>query len=129
MSIKEFAESYMKAQEEAWQNGNFDALEALEDPNVVYHLSQLDIFGFESHKQDIMTRRQAISDMHQEAKYLTGEANVFILSLKEQGKIVKEMPGMPIPVGKEVAVDALLVARLEKRKISEVWIRGNVTIT
>ena len=120
MSIKEFAESYMKAQEEAWQNGNFDALEALEDPNVVFHLSQLDIFGFESHKQDIMTRRQAISDMHQEAKYLTGEANVFILSLKEQGKIVKEMPGMPIPVGKEVAVDALLVARLEKRKISEV---------
>jgi predicted ester cyclase len=121
MSIKEFAEKYMKAQEEGWQNGNFDALEALEDPNVVYHLSKPpDIIGFEAHKEDIMARREAIPDIQQEAKYLTGDGNVFVLSLMERGKIVKEMPGMPIPVGKDISVDALLVSRLDKGKIIEV---------
>jgi predicted ester cyclase len=129
MSIKEFAEKYMKAQEEAWQNGNFDALEALEDPNVVYHIGEMDIVGFEAHKQDIMARQQAIPDRHQEAKYLTGESNIFVLSLKEQGKIIKEMPGLPYPVGKDITVDAILVARLDKEKIIEAWIKGSRTLT
>jgi predicted ester cyclase len=129
MSNQAFAEKYMKAQEEAWQNGNFSALEALEDPNVVYHLSKIDIFGFEGHKKDIMARREAISGLHQEAEYLTGEGNTFVLSLKEKGKVVKELPGMPTSAGKEIAVDALLVARLDKEKIVEVWIKGGVTIS
>ena len=43
--------------------------------------------------------------------------------------MVKELPGMPVPVGKDIAVDALLVARLEKEKIVEVWIKGGVTIS
>jgi len=57
MSIKEFAAKFCKAEEDAWQNENFDALEALEDPNVVYHIGEMDIIGFEAHKRDIMTQR------------------------------------------------------------------------
>jgi len=38
------------------------------------------------------------------------------------------MPGLPLPVGKEIAVDALFVARLAKEKIVEVWIKGSRTI-
>jgi len=37
MSIKDFAEKFIKAEEEAFHEGNFDALKKLEDPNVIYH--------------------------------------------------------------------------------------------
>ena len=36
MSIKNFAEKFIKAEEEAIHKGEFDALEKLEDPNVVF---------------------------------------------------------------------------------------------
>ena len=129
MSNKEVAEKYMRAQEKAWQAGNFEALEAIEDPNVVYHILDLNLNGFEEHKQDIMTRRDSMSNLQQEAVYLTGDGDTFVISLKEKGKVEKELPGMPVPVGKNIAVDALLVARLEREKVVEVWIKGNVTIT
>ena len=32
MAIKDFGEQFIKAMNDAWQNGNFEALEALEDP-------------------------------------------------------------------------------------------------
>ena len=129
MPNKEVAEKYMKAQEKAWKTGNFDALEAVEDPNVVYHILHLNLNGFEEHKQDIMARRDGMSNLQQEAEYLTGDGDTFVISLKEKGKVEKELPGMPVPVGKDIAVDALLVVRLEREKVVEVWIKGNVTIT
>jgi hypothetical protein len=58
-----------------------------------------------------------------------GERNTFAISLKEQGKLVKEVQGRPVLVGKGIAVDSLLVARLDKGKIIEVWIKGSVTIS
>jgi hypothetical protein len=38
MSIKDFAEKFIKAENEAWLKGNVDALNAVDAPDVVYHL-------------------------------------------------------------------------------------------
>ena len=86
MSIKEFAEKYIKAELDAFNNGNFDALEALENPDVVYHIGPWpDVIGFEAHKQDILMRKEAVPDLKIELEYLTGESNLFILMLNEKG--------------------------------------------
>jgi predicted ester cyclase len=130
MDIKEFAGKFIKAENEAWEKGNFKPLEALEDPNVVYHLMALgqETAGFEAHKQYITTARKALSNLRQEWKYLTGEGNLFALSYKLRGIFTGEIPGMPIPKGKEFTTDPLLLYRLKKGKIAEVWMNGSITV-
>lgn len=128
MDIKEFAEKFIKAEDEAFQNGNFDALEALEDPNAVYHSAATpDLMGWEAHKQYILRARQAFSDYRQEYKYLTGEGNLFVLSYKMSGMFTGEIPGFPPPTGKEVTADGLFVFRVENDKIIEVWAKSIIT--
>ena len=129
MSIEEFAQKLINAMNEAWQNGNFDALEALEDPNVVYHLATgRDGVGFEEHKQFLMTARQAVSERQQEWKFLTGEGNLFALSSKSRAKLTSEIPGYPLPAGKEIFGDSLFLFRLKNGKIVEAWEKGSVTV-
>ena len=50
MDIKEFAQKFIEAESDAWLIGNFDALEKLEDPNVIYHMGTGEIVGHEAHK-------------------------------------------------------------------------------
>ena len=63
MSVKEFAEKFIKAQDEAFFNDNISALLDLEDPDVVFHLQQgVELIGWEGHKQLILNIREAISN-------------------------------------------------------------------
>jgi predicted ester cyclase len=119
MNTKEFAEKFIKAEENAFQKGNFEALKALEDPKMVYHMSALgDLVGHEGHKQNIMDGRK-YADIKQEWQYLTGEGNLFALSLKELIIFKGNIPGMP--PGKEASTDCLFLLRLKHGKIVEVW--------
>jgi len=128
MDIKEFAQKFIKAEDEAWQNGNFGPLEALEDPNVAYHIPPVqESKGWEEHKQYIQMSRQAVSNIHQEWEYITGDGNVFSLSYKSRGLFTGEIPGMPPPTGKEVTSDYLFVFRLKDGKIIEAWAKGSTT--
>ena len=128
MDTKEFAEKLIKATEDAVIDGNVDALEKLEDPNVIYHMpGGQDRLGHEAHKQDILNLRPAITDVKMEMKYLVGDGNVFALSLKSSGRYISEIPMRPVPVGKNFSDDALFVYRLKDNKIAEVWIHGSST--
>ena len=130
MEIKEFAEKFIKAEDEAWQNGNFDALEALEDPNVVYHVSPFpDMVGWEAHKQYIQTNRQIVAGIQQDWKYLAGEGNLFALSYKSSGTTAAEIPAMSIPKGKKIATDYLFVLQVKNGRVSEVWSNGTLTVS
>ena len=84
MSIKDFVDKFIKAEDEAWINRNFKPLVALEDPKVVYHFIVLgaDVDGFEAHKQQILDSLASYSDIKQEWTYLTGEGNLFSLYTK-----------------------------------------------
>ena len=129
MSIEDFAQKFIKAENEALQQGNFDALAELEDPNVVYHVPPpiTDLLGHEAYKQFLMTARQAFSGQQLEWEYLTGDGNVFALSYKTRGMFTGELPGFPPPTGKEITADNLMVCRLKDGKIIEVWEKGTIT--
>jgi len=128
MSIKEFAEKFIKAEDEAWLNGNLDPLEALDDPNAVYNLTPpFQFVGWEAHKQQILGMRQAISNLRQKLEYLTGDGNLFVCSYKMSGMFTGEIPGFPPPTGKEVTADGLFVFRVENGKVVEAWSRSIMT--
>jgi hypothetical protein len=126
MNIKDFAEKYIKAEEEAFQTGNFEPLKALEDPNMVLHMPMglPDMVGHEAHKQQITDSRQIHSFDKQEFKYLTGEGNLFVLSYKARYISKGNLPGMP-PAGQEASRDALFLFHLKHGKVVEVWNNGN----
>jgi predicted ester cyclase len=128
MDIKEYAEKFIEAEYEAWRNGNFEPLEALEAPDVAYHIPPVqESKGWEAHKQYIQGSRQAISDLYQDWEYITGDGNVFSLLYKDRGLFTGEIPGMPPPTGKEVTSEYLFVFHLENGKIAEAWARGSGT--
>jgi len=125
MNTKEFAEKFIKAEDEAVQKGNFEPLKALEDPDVVYHMSAFgDLIGHEGHKQNLMDGRQAFSDIKMEWQYLTGEGNLFALSLKERLISSGKMPGMP-PADTEITTNSLFLFRLKHSRIIEAWNNGS----
>jgi len=131
MNIKDFAEKVIKAEEEAFQKGNFDLLKALEGPNVVYHAYQrpTDMVGHEAHKQDIISSKQGRSFTKLEFQYLTGEGNLFALSIKINARVTGEKPGDPIPIGKNVSGNWLFIGRVKKGKVIEGWVNGYSTIS
>jgi len=129
MNLKEFADKFVKAESEAWQKGNLDALETLEDPNVVYHSHSRDRVGWEAQKQDILKAPQNVSNLRQEGKYLTGDGNLFALSCKWRFIPGREMPGFPGSAGKEVTSDSIRLFRLENGKIVESWEQNRITVS
>jgi len=131
MNIKDFAEKFIKAEEEAFQKGNFDALAKLEDTNVVYHMGAPlgDLVGHEAHRHYITGARQTVSNLKQEFKYLAGDGNLFAFAYKSSGQITGEISGVPMPIGKKVSTDYLFVIRVNKGRVAEVWANGSTTIS
>ena len=128
MNIKDFAEKFIKAEDEAWKNNNIKPLEALEHPDVVYHFYFLgaDVRGFAAHKQQISGSKASYSDIRQEWGYLTGEGNLFALLYKARYISNGTVPGLP-PAGGEVNVNAIFLFRVKKGKIAEAWVNGAMT--
>ena len=110
IDLEKFAEEYIKALRLAFQQGDFDALESFEDPNVVYHTSG--IVGFEAHKQYIINGRKFVTDLQQEWVYVAGDCSLFVLSYKASGIA---------PDKSKFEIDARMVYRLKDGKVIEVW--------
>jgi predicted ester cyclase len=128
MNIKDFADKFIKAEDEVWKNGNIKSLEVIEDPDVVYHFFALgqELVGFEAHKQQILDSKASYSDIQQEWKYLTGEGNLFALLYKGRYVSNGKMPGMP-PAGGKVTSDLLFLFMVNKGRITEAWVNGSMT--
>ena len=126
MNVKEFAEKLMVAESEAWQKGNYDKLEELEDSGVIYHQDP-ELIGLEAHKQYILTARQAFPVINQDWKFITGDENIIVLSVDGNGVLMTPPQGTSPAEEKDVNIGALMVFRLENEKIVEVW--GKHTMT
>ena len=130
MSVKDFAEKFIKALEGAFEKGDFDALSKLEDPDVVYHTSTRgDLVGHKAHRQDILDGRQTGSERKRQWEYLTGEGNLFALSFRSSGRVTGEGLQGPSLIGKNLATHSLWVYRLKNGRIVEGWSNGSRTIT
>ena len=127
MDIKEFAEKWMQADKQAFQEGNFDFLEQLESPNTVFHMAPIpDVIGFEGHKEYILNARESVSDLKQKFEYITGDGNVCAISFKETFTAKVDNPMLQMSAGSTVNIDALFVLRCENDKLAEVWMKSNI---
>jgi predicted ester cyclase len=127
MSLKDFVENeFIKAENEAWENGDFRALEKLLDPNIVVHMPPplSDLKGIKAVRQYVLGTRLAISNFTQRWQYLTGDGDVFALLHTESG-VFTGVTGVPTN-GKEITIEGLFVFRLKDRKVVEEWVRGGV---
>ena len=113
IDLQKFAARFIKAEDMAWQQGDFNALQAIEDPNITFH--SLDIKGWEAHKQYIMNARQNFSGIQQEWHYLTGDGNLFALSYTAYAMVNNE----------KMQTDALMLFRIGNGRITDVWLNMN----
>ena len=129
MKIKEIASKYIWAQKEAWLNGNLDAFDEIETPDVIFHdLSRKPTIGIDEHKQHVADFRKAFANLKTEPEYLGGEGHYFGFTAKCHMRLTAQLPGMP-PSGKEVSGTLLYFCRTEKDKVVEVWGTGNIKVT
>lgn len=115
VNLEEFVGRFIKAENQAWQQGEFAALEAIEDPAIVFHGMGLN--GWEAHKQYIINARQTITGLQQDWEYLTGDGNLFALSYKSTSTIS----------GQKSRTEALMLFRLENGRIKDVWLNASTT--
>ncbi len=127
MNIKDFAEKFIRAEDEAWKNDDIKPLQDMEHPDVVYHFYFLgaDIVGFEAHKQQIVDSKASYSDIKQDWEYLTGEGNLFAMLYKARYISNGTVPGLP-PAGGEVNVNAIFLFHVKKGKVAEAWVNGTM---
>jgi hypothetical protein len=129
MDIKKFGLKFIEAEKQAFQQGNFAGLAAIEAPGVVYHWgSSGDMVGHEAHTQDIMNYRQKTTDHHQVWDYVTGGGDVCVLSLKETMTFIDDYLAISAKAGTTVEFDAFFILRRENDKVVEVWIKGSGTV-
>ncbi len=129
MNTKNFAEKFIKAENEAWIKGNVDALDEVENTDVVYHLTPPlpDVVGREAHKQFITAARKAFSDIRFDIKYLTGEGNLVGFLYSGHENFTGRIPGLPPAKGQEVVANELWLFRLKNGKVIEGWMYGTTT--
>ena len=126
MGIKEFAQKFMEAEDEAWK-GIFEPLEQIESPDIVIHMPPApDFHGFEAHKQYLMTARESTKDLKLEWDYITGDGNVAVLSLKEHTTLTVDNPIFQIPAGTTIDADMFFVLRRENDRVAEIWMKGSI---
>ncbi len=119
---KEIAEKFVKAEEEAWIKGNVDALDEVEDPNIVIHgVGMPDIVGRDAHKQFIAGARQAFANVRHEFLDITGSGDIAAFRYTERFTFDKEMPGLPPPTGKSVYYPGAMFLHIKNKKIVEIY--------
>jgi hypothetical protein len=125
MDIKEFGLKFIEAENRAFRQGNFEALDSIQAPDIVIHWGGgRDMVGREAHKQDIINYRQRTSKHIQAWDYVTGDGDVCVLSIRETMTFAEEFPAISAPAGATIEFDAFFVLRRENNKVVEAWIKG-----
>jgi len=128
MSIKDFAEQYIKNWREALLNGKVQNFEALFDPNFAYHASGQDL-NLKAYMQHIVYLRTNSKILEIDVKYVVSDRNIFVLSFKGRYNFMSDIPGLPPVIGKELTAYDLCVLRIENSKVIEGWSNTRFVIT
>ena len=113
INLESFAQKFIEAEDQAWRQGEFEALQAIEDPSIVYH--GLGIDNFEAHKQYIINARNSNTDIHQEWEYVAGDGSLFALSYRAEVTAAEQTN----------TVTALMLFRIGNGRITDVWLNMN----
>ena len=129
MDIKEFAQKFIDAEHQVIQQGNFDALEEIESPDLIFHLPPMpDLVGFEAHKQYLVSSMETVSELTQDWDYIAGDGNIAVLSVIQKMTFKVEHPMLKLPAGSKVTADGFFVLRRENDKVAEIWTHNNMTV-
>jgi predicted ester cyclase len=123
MASADFKARFVKAEAEAWYKGNLDALDDVDDPNIVIHMiGAPGLFGREAHKQYIAEARQAFSDYQQEWSDMVVEGDTMAALYTAHMKHTGPNPMIPVsPTGKELTVVAAMFFHLRNDKIIDIF--------
>lgn len=130
MDINEIAEKFIEAEHQAFQQGDFNALEQIESSDIVIHMPPIpDFKGFDAHKHYIMAGRESTKDFKQDWDYVTGDGNVAVLSLKQKMTLTADNEAFKLPAGSTINADAFFVLRRKDDRITEIWIKSSMDVT
>jgi hypothetical protein len=127
MSIRKFADKYIDAETQAFNTGDFTALEKIESQDVVFHRGfEDDLVGFFAHKTDVINSRESTTDMVRDWRYLVGAGKICAMNYKCSFKSLNEKSG--VPAGKTMSIESIFVLRIQGGKLVEVWANGSSKI-
>jgi ketosteroid isomerase-like protein len=116
-----FADRFIAAESRAWSTGNIGDLKTIEAADVVYHLPGRDLTGWKAHEDFILNGRNTVSDLKQNWKFLSGEANHIVLAYNSSA-VLKADGKNP---AQATSNDYLFVLRLRNEQVVEVWANGS----
>ena len=107
--------------EEMLPAGDFAALEAVIDPEVVNHdLPPGAPNGFEGVRQTIAMLRDAFSEQRYEVHHVIGEGDTVVIDATMHGRHTGSFLGIP-PTGREVALRSIHIVRYRDGLEVETW--------
>ena len=127
MSIKDLAETYRSAWQNAVANGDIAHWEACFDPGFVLHIIGMRDIGLETYRQHEIDMHEHCEAVNMDIKYVTGDRNLFALEFSGHFRVTSDMPGYPGTAGKEIKSHALCLFRVKSGKIVEEWSKTTVT--
>ena len=127
MSTEELKTDFKRILDEAWLEGNLDALDEIYAADFVYHNAPFpDIEGLEASKQDIAGSRSAFSDLQWTADEMIVEGDTLVTRYTMRMTHTGQSPRIPIPpTGKQVTYVGCLVSHFAEGKIVEEWNYGD----
>jgi predicted ester cyclase len=128
MSIKDFAEQYIKNWREALLNGKIQNFKALFDPDFVYHASGQDL-NLAAYMQHIVYLRTNSKILEIDVNYVVSDRKIFVVSFKGRYNFMSDIPGLPPVKGKELAAYDICVLRIKNSKVIEGWSNTRFVIT
>jgi ketosteroid isomerase-like protein len=119
----EVAEKWDAAMEDALTNGNVDALDEVEDPDVVVHLMGVvpDAVGRDMHKGMLAFQSQGYVNYQHETMDITGSGDTAAIRWTERWTFSKEMQGFPPPTDKELCYETAIFLRIKDGKVVEIF--------
>jgi len=118
----EVAEKWSAAMTDAMVNGNLDALDEVEDPDVVLHIAGMpDAVGLEQHKWVTSFIRETYPNFHAENMDITASGDTAAIRDTLSWTFSKEIPGYPPPTGEEVSYQCATFLHIKNGKVVEIF--------
>ncbi len=126
MNIKDFADKYAQAWQQAAMTGNTDTFEKLHDPSFMSHdlFIEATLKAYLQHIRDIKNSGEILQF---ELKYLTGDTSLFLLDFKACYHFKENVQGKPDTKGKEVNTHYRCLFHIKDGRVDELWSAGTAS--
>jgi len=117
----------LQANEEIWNRGNFDNLEAMFARDFVSHFlpSGTRWEGLKAFKKSLVEHREAFPDWKEVVNLVVAEGDYVVLQYVSSGTNLGSFLGNP-PTGKKIRISEMTIFRIVDGKITEQWLLPDI---